>query len=124
MAYFYPHRVTIAKNIITPDFILGKECKVLLDLASSSTIKLLKAVYRQDNDALTMSLALLNFLLNSFGNPKVNEDTPSVYIPKSSVFNLKQSTQFTENNRVVYDSLCSRKWFNKDLQKNLRTPLK
>ena len=89
MAYFYPHRVTIAKNILTPDFILGKGCKIVLDLASRQLTKLLRNVYEQDDQALTMSPASLNYLLNSFGNPRVNEGTPSICVPKPVCYQPK-----------------------------------
>ena len=78
----YPHRVTIRKYIVSPNFSLGVGCSVNLTLASFQLTKLLRAVLKIDSTALKMSDATKSYLLNERKNPRNQSGIPCVYVPK------------------------------------------
>lgn len=85
----FPHRLTIKRRIISYNFELGKGAIVNLNYASRGLLKLLRAVYHQDRDALEMSQASATYLLGTKGNNFTNEYIPCISIPKVICFQPK-----------------------------------
>lgn len=78
----YPHRVTIRKYIISNNFSLGVGCVVTLDLASKQLVKLLRAVYYIDSDALGLSGASKTYLLGENKNLRRDSNIPCISITR------------------------------------------
>lgn len=77
----YTYRLTVQRNLIGPNFEIGKGAIITLNLASKSLIRFLREVYHRDNFALQMSPASHTFLMTTNGCDFADSSIPCFTVP-------------------------------------------
>lgn len=75
------HYLVVRKDLVSSDFTLGKNCRVVLNLATPPLLTFLRAVYEKDKFALQMSPASQDFLMTYSGNRRHGALLPTVALP-------------------------------------------